>query len=1024
MSSKGDVGVADTLPPDGGAAIAAPAGPPVTGWSRYELLELLGRGGMGVVYKARDRRLGRIVAIKFIHGADPNLTMRLGREAKVLAGLDHPNLCRVYEVDHVEGKPYLALQFVDGEPLDKAAAHMSPAEKIAVMRDVAMAVDEVHGQDIVHRDLKPANVLVERTKDGRWLPIVMDFGLARDATDIALTQSGVPLGTPAYMSPEQARGDVRAIDHRSDVYSLGATLYELLTGSVPFPATSTAAILMHVLDDDPIPLRKLAPDLPLDLEIIVMKCLAKDPEQRYASARALGADLGRYLDGESILGRRLPLWRRARQRARRHRALVGLGTASLAVILVVAALWLRASIHAGAERELAAQRAAEQAELTERLSREAARIERDLREAYLWPLHDVRRDRDRNRARMRAMAATPHTLGALGNAIVHNALGRGHLALHEWQDAANEFAAAADAGLATSELHAARGWALGELYRRALDKARRSIDQSSNPTWLATEERELERRYLTPALRELAQSRALGQATLSDEEARLLEARIALYRRDFAAAEQKASVVASDSVGSSEARKLAGDADYGAATTAFDRGEYDAARSRFSRAAARYVEASTISRSDASTYQAAAAAWLQIAEIESRRAGAPAAPMKRALDLLENGALVADPSDAISHVRLSQVLVRWDRTPGLVLDKDEPALLARIEQAAQHAVDSDRSEVQAWTALGHAHVFRCIYEIHHEGSGAESCNRAKIDFAAALAIEPGDPWANNGLGNAHRWGATILYRTGRDPTGAYEDAGRNYAVATRIAPQNLSACINRLDIHALLAEYQAAVGLDPQDSVSKARDVGTQCLRIDKNYYLVYEHLARTELVWARYLASRGDLDGMQDALGRASSRLDDYEATNPGSWPAKYYRLVVAVIQAASRLHRRENPARFVADGRALMTDARLTSSAGAMVESARLSLVEAEWTAATGVSSDSFVRNALRDAEAAVGLDHWLADARLVAADACFAIATTRRSREFAKRGLDHVEKALELNPQLAGAKQLRPKLQQLAR
>src|SRR5262249_3967612 len=149
------------------------------------------------------RRLGRTVAIKFIHSADPNLTMRLGREAKVLAGLDHPNVCRVYEVDYVEGKPYLALQFVDGEPLDRAAVDMSLSEKIAVMRDVAMAVDEVHRHDIVHRDLKPANVLVERSKDGRWLPIVMDFGLARDATDTALTQSGVPLGTPAYMSPEQ-----------------------------------------------------------------------------------------------------------------------------------------------------------------------------------------------------------------------------------------------------------------------------------------------------------------------------------------------------------------------------------------------------------------------------------------------------------------------------------------------------------------------------------------------------------------------------------------------------------------------------------------------------------------------------------------------------------------------------------------------------------------------------------------------------------------------------------------------------
>src|SRR6185369_12474586 len=221
MSTKGELEGAETLPPEADTvrgAPPAPHAPPVAKWDRYELLDLFGKGGMGVVYKARDRRLDRTVAIKFILGADPNLTMRFLREARAQARIDHPNVCRVYEVGEVEGRAYIAIQFVEGETLSRAASKMSLEAKVAVMRDVALAIQEAHRLGIVHRDLKPGNVMVERSDDGRWLPIVMDFGLAREATiEAGITESGALIGTPAYMSPEQARGDVRAVDRRSDV---------------------------------------------------------------------------------------------------------------------------------------------------------------------------------------------------------------------------------------------------------------------------------------------------------------------------------------------------------------------------------------------------------------------------------------------------------------------------------------------------------------------------------------------------------------------------------------------------------------------------------------------------------------------------------------------------------------------------------------------------------------------------------------------------------------------------------------
>src|SRR5262245_8929602 len=171
MESNEPLGV-ETLPSDDIVDSFGPA-PPPSAWDRYEILELLGRGGMGTVHKARDRRLDRPVAIKFIRGAGPNLTLRLIREARAQARIDHPNVCRVYEVGEIEGRTYIALQLVAGEPLHKAAVHMSLEQKVAVMRDVTVAIQEAHRLGIVHRDLKPANIAVDRTPDGRWFPIVM-----------------------------------------------------------------------------------------------------------------------------------------------------------------------------------------------------------------------------------------------------------------------------------------------------------------------------------------------------------------------------------------------------------------------------------------------------------------------------------------------------------------------------------------------------------------------------------------------------------------------------------------------------------------------------------------------------------------------------------------------------------------------------------------------------------------------------------------------------------------------------------
>jgi predicted Ser/Thr protein kinase len=271
----------------------------------YELLEEIARGGMGVVYKGRQVSLNRTVAIKMILSgelASPDDIERFHNEAQAAANLKHPNIVAIHEVGRHEGRYYFSMDYVEGQSLaELIQAGPLPARKAAeYVRTIAEAVHFAHQRGTLHRDLKPANVLVG-TDDQ---PQITDFGLAkRVAGDSGLTATGAVLGTPSYMSPEQASGRQADVGPQSDVYSLGSILYELLTGRPPFCAASAVATLRQVTDNPPTAPHKLKHDVPRDLETICLKCLEKSPHVRYHSARELAEELGRFLNHEPIHAR-------------------------------------------------------------------------------------------------------------------------------------------------------------------------------------------------------------------------------------------------------------------------------------------------------------------------------------------------------------------------------------------------------------------------------------------------------------------------------------------------------------------------------------------------------------------------------------------------------------------------------------------------------------------------------------------------------------------------------------------------
>jgi WD40 repeat protein/serine/threonine protein kinase len=319
-----------------------PAGGPPT-ISGYEILGLLGRGGKGVVYKARQIQLNRLVALKMILSgphASVSDVMRFMGEAEAVAHLHHPNIVQIYEVNQHEGLPYCVLEYVEGGSLQQKlrGAPVQPQEAANLIESLARAIHAAHLTGIVHRDLKPANVLLTRAGQ----PKITDFGLAkRLETGNSITGSGDVLGTPSYMSPEQADGMSGRVGPRSDVYALGAILYELLTGRPPFRGVTTMDTLRQVVSDEPVPPRRLQPKLPADLETICLKALTKEPNRRYATAEDLADDLRRYSKHEPIRARPAGTIERLSRWARRNPIIASLVSVTLATIVTaIAFLWV------------------------------------------------------------------------------------------------------------------------------------------------------------------------------------------------------------------------------------------------------------------------------------------------------------------------------------------------------------------------------------------------------------------------------------------------------------------------------------------------------------------------------------------------------------------------------------------------------------------------------------------------------------------------------------------------------------
>lgn len=869
-------GTASQEPPARGHANTAIA-PHLAAWPRYAIDSCLGQGGMAVVYKARDRKLGRTVALKLMRSVHPHMADRFLREARAQARLHHPAVCQIFEAGEYEGTPYIAMEYLPGEQLHLVRSPMSLEEKVSVVREVALALQAAHSLGILHRDIKPHNILVQQREDRRWHAKVLDFGLARDTTTSeGMTESGSILGTPAYMSPEQARGAVTSLDHRTDIYSIGAVLYHLLTGAAPFSGSSTSEVLMRVVNEDPVPVERCTPAMPADLAAITMKCLRKEAHLRYDSAQALADDLGRYLAGAPVLAVRGSWAYTARRRARQHRVLIG--TALVGMLAMAALIAMKVRDQRNSDRR---------ARLSHELGREVELSEQFLRAADLLPLHDVRREQEVVLANIRRTQAKLPTLDREEAALAEHALGRAYLALRKYAEAATHLQAALDKGLADGSVYYQLGLALGGQYQQAV----RVIERQGDPEWQAARKQELARRYLEPAQ---AHFQKTSPASLDSPD--YARARIAFFRNELALAEEGATSALAKQPWRYELSELLGDIYYTRVIELIQRGAYPDARAALRSALTNYQAAAQVARSNAALHLSEASAWARQMALDMLQGASPEHAAEQSLAACARAA-AANPDakeESIFHIEYDVYfsLVFHDREHG----RDPALAIEKALASARNGIMKNPQNPFFHDAAATVLIFQARELLTKGEDAGKLLGTARAYLHKAIELNPNIARHFNDRGGLGLVQCHQRLFLGLDCEAILPEILADFKRARQLSPRVFAANELLLKGLAQYAEYRLRQGASPRPLLGEAQGWLAEARRLGVSNAIAHQSLGALFLASAEY--ALGHQEGADAELAGAEVELTEALRLNADAAPtyislSRLYRMRARLARA-----------------------------------------------------------------------------------------------------------------------------------
>jgi serine/threonine-protein kinase len=741
--------------------------------------------------------------------------------------VDHDHVCKVFEVGEVEGRVFIAMQYVAGLPFDAAAQDLSLEQKVLVLRDAALGVQEAHRVGIIHRDLKPSNIMVERGVDGSLRTFVMDFGLAREWNQ-DLTETGSVLGTPAYMSPEQARGEVSRLDRRTDLYSLGATLYHMATGRPPVSGTNALEVLGAIASEDVQPMRGPGLDIPRDLEAITLKCLEKDRTRRYESARALADDLDRFLAADPVLARPTGLWYRLQRKARKHKQLTAVGAVALLAVLVALGVAVKTRRDAGRRERLAQQ-----------FTEASGRIDSLARYSALSPPHDIRPDLQAVREQMTRLQADMARAGAIANGPGHYALGRGYWTLDDTEKAREHLQMAWDAGYREPRVAYALSLALGQQFRDRFLEAERIVAKDQREARL----REVERTLRDPALAFLRQARGADVPSPA-----YLEALLAFYEGRLDEALVRLKALGTELPWFYEAPLLRGALLQARAWQKWNQGDREGAHRDFAEGRQALQAAAVTGRSVPAVYAATADLENNAFFMEKYGQGDVMGPFDRGMAALAE-ALRLQPDHAPSLILQSALqgnLADVKATRG----EDAEALAREAVAASRKAVEAGPARADARVALGKAYYALGNVRLLHNLDPTEPLSQGLAAFGG-LSAEKRDYAVWNHLGMVNQTLAQFAGGRGQDPSAHFSAAIESFGTATRMEPHLLPAWIN---LGACL-EQRARLPLAPQPEadLQAAAEALEHARGLNPKHFVPYFMLGKVHFAQALRARARGE---------------------------------------------------------------------------------------------------------------------------------------------------------------------------